>query len=34
MEDKTSPDKGSDYMDNYKPFISEGVVSLVGDESS
>ena len=21
-------------MENYKPFISEGVVSLVGDESS
>ena len=27
-------DKESDYMENYKPFISEGVVSLVGDESS
>ena len=24
----------SDYMENYKPFISEGVVSLVDDESS
>ena len=24
----------SDYMENYKPFISEGVVSLVGDENS
>ena len=34
IEDKTSPDKESDYMENYKPFISEGVVSLVGDESS
>ena len=26
--------KKSDYMENYKPFISEGVVSLVGDKSS
>ena len=34
IEDKISPDKESDYMKNYKPFISEGVVSLVGDESS
>ena len=34
IEDKISPDKESDYMENYKPFISEGVVSLVGDESS
>ena len=33
LEDKISPDKESDYMENYKPFIS-GVVSLVGDESS
>ena len=33
IEDKISPDKESDYMENYKPFIS-GVVSLVGDESS
>ena len=31
IEDKLSPVKGSDYMENYKPFISEGVVSLVGD---
>ena len=31
---KISPDKESDYMENYMPFISEGVVSLVGDESS
>ena len=34
LEDKIRPDKESDYMENYKPFISEGVVSLVGDESS
>ena len=34
MEDKISPETESDYMENYKPFISEGVVSLVGDESS
>ena len=34
IEDKISPDKESDYMENYKPFISEGVVSLVGDENS
>ena len=33
-EDKIIPDKESDYMVNYKPFISEGVVSLVGDENS
>ena len=33
-EDKISPDKESDYMENYKHFISEGVVLLVGDESS
>ena len=25
---KISPDKDSDYMENYKPFVSEGVVSL------
>ena len=31
--DKISPDKESDYMENYKPFIS-GVVLLVGDENS
>ena len=34
IEDKISPYKESDYMENYKPFISEGVVSLVGDENS
>ena len=34
IEDKISPNTESDYMENYKPFISEGVVSLVGDESS
>ena len=34
IEDKISPETESDYMENYKPFISEGVVSLVGDESS
>ena len=34
IKDKISPDKESDYMENYKPFISEGIVSLVGDESS
>ena len=34
LEDKISPNTESDYMENYKPFISEGVVSLVGDESS
>ena len=34
IEDKISPDKESDYMENYRPFIPEGVVSLVGDESS
>ena len=34
IEDKISPDKESDYMENYKPFISEGVMSLVGEESS
>ena len=28
-----SPDTGSDYMENYKPFISEGEVSLVGGEN-
>ena len=32
IEDEISPNKESDYMENYKPFISEGVVSLVGDE--
>ena len=34
IEDKISPFKESDYMENYKPFISEGVVLLVGDENS
>ena len=34
IEDKISPNKESDYMENYKPFISEAVVSLVGGESS
>ena len=34
IEDKINPDKQSDYMENYRPFVSEGVVSLVGDESS
>ena len=32
IEDKISEE--SYYIKNYKPFISEGVVSLVGDESS
>ena len=34
IEDEINPNTESDYMENYKPFISEGVVSLVGDESS
>ena len=34
IEDKISPETESDYIENYKPFISEGVVSLVGDEIS
>ena len=34
IEDKISPDKESDYMENYKPFISKDVVSLVGDKNS
>ena len=34
IEDKISPETELDYMANYKPFISEGVVSLVGDENS
>ena len=34
IKDKMSSDKESDYMGNYKPFISEGVVLLVRDESS
>ena len=29
IEDEISPNTESDYMENYKPFISEGVVSLV-----
>ena len=33
VEDEISPNTESDYMENYKPFIS-GVVSLVGDENS
>ena len=33
IEDEISPNTESDYMENYKPFISEGVVSLVGDEN-
>ena len=34
IEDEISPNTELDYMENYKPFISEGVVSLVGDKSS
>ena len=34
IEDEISPNTESDYMENYKPFISSGVVSLVGDENS
>ena len=34
IEDEINPNTESDYMENYKPFISEGVVSLVGDENS
>ena len=34
IDDEISPTTESDYMENYKPFISEGVVSLVGDENS
>ena len=34
IADKISPETELDYMENYKPFISEGLVSLVGDESS
>ena len=33
IEDEISPTE-SDYMENYKPFISEGVVPLVGNENS
>ena len=34
IEDEISPNTESDYMENYNPLISEGVVSLVGDENS
>ena len=34
IEHEISPNTESDYMENYKPFISEGVVSLGGDENS
>ena len=34
IEDKISIETESDYMENYKPFVSEGLVSLVGDENS
>ena len=34
IEDKFSPETESDYMENYKPFISEGVVPLVGNDNS
>ena len=34
IEDEICSKTESDYMENYKPFISEGVVSLVGDENS
>ena len=34
IEDEICPNTESDYMENYKPFISECVVSLVGDENS
>ena len=34
IEDEISQNTESDYMENYKPFISEGLVSLVGDENS
>ena len=34
IDNEISPNTESDYMENYKPFISEGVVSLVGDENS
>ena len=34
LRTKLVPNTESDYMENYKPFISEGVVSLVGDENS
>ena len=34
IEDEISPIKESDYMENYKPFISEVAVSLAGDDCS
>ena len=34
IEDEISSNKETAYMENYKPFISEGVVSLAGDENS
>ena len=34
IDNEISPNKETNYMENYKPFISEGVVSLVGDENS
>ena len=34
IEDEISPNTESDYMENYKPFISEGAVSFVRDENS
>ena len=34
IEDEISPNTESDYMENYKQFISSGVVSLVGNENS
>ena len=34
IEDKISSETESEYMENYKPFISEGVMSLEEDESS
>ena len=33
-EDNISHNIESDYMENFKPFILEGVVSLVGNENS
>ena len=33
IEDKISPETELNYIENYKPFISECVVSLVGDDS-
>ena len=34
QKDKISPETEIDYMKKYKPFILEGVVSLLGDENS